>query len=263
MAFVPGEKDPCDFLLQAGADAFRKVLEEARDVMDYTWDRLVEQIGKSNTLTDRTEAMTQFLKNVASGLSAGKVDSLSRTLLLTRLSSLLGLSAGRVETELKKFMKKTTISATRCENKGPSVNYIIEAQREILEVLLNEPGLLAEQEGKIRIEFFTDSIFREIAELLLGFLEEGAEPTLAQLCGRTESPETARWIVELQQSGAERGNYRDRLHQAVEVLWTDIRIREKEKAKAQLKEEDSESLRKISEILQAQKGNPRSGVLKP
>lgn len=263
MAFVPGEKDPCDFLLQAGAEAFGKVLEEARDVMDYTWDRLVEQIGKSDTLTGRTEAMTQFLKNVASGLSAGKVDSLSRTLLLTRLSSLLGLSAGRVEAELKKFMKKTNISAPQQENKGTSGNYIIEAQREILEVLLNEPGLLAEQDGKIRIELFTEPVFREIAQILLGFLDEGIEPTLAQLCGRTESPEVARWIVELQQSGAERGNYRDRLHQAVEVLWADVRTREKEKAKAQLNEEDSESLRKISEILRIQKGNPRSGVFKP
>jgi len=263
MAFIPGEKDPCDFLLQMGAEPFRKVLEEARDVMEYTWNRLVDQMEQGDTMADRTEAMTQFLKNVASGLLSGKVDSLSRTLLLTRLSSLLGLSAGRVEAELKKFMKKTNSSAFPEETKGTGGHYIIEAQREILEVLLNEPGLLAEQNGKIRIELFTDPIFREIARILLDFLEEGIEPTLAQLCARTESPQTAGWIVDLQQSGAQRGNYRDRLRQAAEVLWADVRSRKKEAAKARLKEKDGESLRTISEILRSQKGDRRSGVYKP
>jgi hypothetical protein len=69
--------------------------------------------------------------------------------------------------------------------------------------------------------------------------------------------------VDLQQSGAQRGNYRDRLRQAAEVLWADVRSRKKEAAKARLKEKDGESLRTISEILRSQKGDRRSGVYKP
>lgn len=263
MAFVPEGKDPCDFLLQSGPERFREVLETARDVMEYTWGRLLEQIDSSDTLTDRTEAMKQFLKNIAAGLSAGKVDSLSKTMLMTRLSELLGISAGRVEAELNKFTKKTSFSQTRSQNKDKTGNYIIEAQREILEVLLNEPDLLAEQSREIDVSFFSDPDLHEIAEILLDFLNQGMEPSLAQLCSRIESPEVTRQILELQQNGFLRGNYRPRLQQAVEVLDSEVQRLEKEKAKESLKDDDKDSLRKIHDILKNQKGNLRSGVLKP
>ncbi len=262
MAFVPEGKDPCDFILQCGADRFREVLEAAEDVLEYAWKRLLGRIEAGDTLAGRTEAMKQFLGHVASGLSAGKVDSVSKTLVLTRLSDLLGLSAGRVEAELKKFMKKSSFSDSASQNKGPMRNYIIEAQREILEVLLNEPGLLAEHSGEVTASLFSDPDCREIAEVLLGFLNAGIEPTAAQLCGRIESPEVTNQVLELQEKGAERGHFRLRLEQAVEVLRSERQQREKESAKSRLNEDEKESLRRISEILKSQKGNLRSGVLK-
>lgn len=262
MAFVPEGKDPCDYLLQAGPDAFRQVLDNAQDIFDYTWLRFQQQMEGSDTLADRTEATRKFLQTVAAGISAGKIDSVLRTLLLSRLSNLLDLPAGRIEAELKKFIKKSEFSKPN-EPQNPSLDhYIIEAQQEILRALLNEPGLMAELEGKIQIELFTEPILREIASILLDDLDQGREPTVAQLCGRFESPQTARAIVQLSEEGQRAGNFRQRLRQAVQVLQEDWQNRQKEQIKNARPENDREAVRKIDELLRSQKGNPRSGILK-
>lgn len=260
MAFVPEGKDPCDYLLQEGADALRQVLDNAQDILDYTWQCFQEQLQTSDTLADRAEATRKFLQNVAAGISTGKIDSISRTLLISRLSGLLDLSASRVEAELKKIMKKSEFSKPNGQKNQPESNYIIEAQREILRTLLNEPSLLAEEGEKIQIELFTEPMLNEIAGVLFEYLNEGLEPTAAQLCGQFESPQAAQMIVQLYEEGNRAGNFRRRLRQAAEVLQTDLQNREKEKIKAAAAQKNPEALRKISELLQTQKGNPRSGI---
>lgn len=262
MAFVPEGKDPCDYLLQSGADAFRKVLDNAQDIFDYSWQRFQEQIEQTDTLAERAEAARTFLQHVAAGITAGKIDSISRTLLLSRLSSLLNLPASRIEAELRKIIKKSENSKQDEPKNSSSVHYIIEAQREVLRALLNEPGLMAEEEGKIQSDLFTEPILKEIADVLLANLNEGLEPTIAQLCGRFESPQTAQTVVQLYEQGQQTGNFRTRLHLALEVLREDLRNRVKETIKPAAAERDNQALRKFDELLRTQKGNPRSGFLK-
>jgi DNA primase len=263
MAFVPEGKDPCDYLLQAGADALRQVLDNAQDILDYTWQHFQEQIETSGTLDERAQATRKFLQNVAAGISAGKIDSISRTLLISRLSGLLALPASRVEAELKKIMKKSEISKSDRQKTQPESNYIIEAQREVLRALLNEPSLLAEEGEKIQMELFTEPMLNEIAGVLFDYLNEGLEPTAAQLCGQFESPQAAQTIVQLYEEGRRAGNFRQRLRQAVDVLHADRQNQEKEKIKAAAALSSPDALRKISELLRTQKGNPRSGILRP
>lgn len=261
MAFVPEGKDPCDYLLQAGADAFRRILEQAQDLFDYSWQRFQEQIEQSDTLADRAEVTRKFLQNVAAGITVGKIDSVTRTLLLSRLSGLLNLPVSRIEAELKKIIRKNEFSKPDEPKKPSSVHYSIEAQREVLRALLNEPGLMAEEEEKIRPELFTEPILKEIAAVLLADLNEGVEPTAAQLCGRFESPQAAQTIVELVEEGQRGGDLRTRLHRALDVLREDLRNREKETIKPAAANLNNQAIRKFYELLQTQKGNPRSGIL--
>jgi DNA primase len=262
MAFVPEGKDPCDYLLQAGAEAFRNVLDNAQDIFDYSWHRFQEQMEQSDTLSDRAENTRKFLQIIAAGISAGKVDTVSRTLLLSRLSTLLNLSASRIEAELKKILQKNELAAADEPKQSSSVHYSIEAQREVLRALLNEPSLLAEEEGKIQPDLFTEPTLKEIAEVLLAQLNEGLEPTVAQLCGRFEAPQAAQTIVQLYEEGQQSGNFRLRLHQALEVLQEDRRNREKEAVKPAAQTLNDQAIRKVYELLRTQKGNPRSGILK-
>ncbi|MEJ5260165.1 MAG: DNA primase [Anaerohalosphaeraceae bacterium] len=262
MAFVPEGKDPCDYILQAGPEAFKRVLDNAQDIFEYSWKRLQEQVEQSDTLRDRAEAARTFLQHVAAGITTGKIDTISRTILLSRLSSLLNVPVSRIEAELKKIIKKSEISNPDEPKNPSSVHYIIEAQREVLRALLNEPGLMAEEEGKIQSELFTEPILKEIADVLLTALCDGLEPTIAQLCGHFESPQTAQTIVQLYEEGQQTGHLRSRLHKALEVLREDLRIREKEAFKAAATGSDDQALRKVDEIARTQKGNPRSGILK-
>lgn len=262
MAFVPEGKDPCDYILQAGPEAFKRVLDNAQDIFEYSWKRLQEQVEQSDTLRDRAEAARTFLQHVAAGITAGKIDTISQTILLSRLSGLLNVPVSRIEAELKKIIKKMEISNPDEPKNSSSVHYIIEAQRETLRALLNEPGLMAEEEGKIQSELFTEPILKEIANVLLTALCDGLEPTIAQLCGRFESPQTAQTIVQLYEEGQQGGHLRSRLHKALEVLREDLRIREKEAFKAAATGSNDQALRKVDEIARTQKGNPRSGILK-
>jgi len=56
LAFVPEGKDPCEFLLEAGADAFKAVIYRAEDVLEFKWKNLEEQLQQGENLADRTEA---------------------------------------------------------------------------------------------------------------------------------------------------------------------------------------------------------------
>ena len=45
IASVPQGKDPCDFLLAAGREAFEKLISEALDVFEFKWGRLSESLS--------------------------------------------------------------------------------------------------------------------------------------------------------------------------------------------------------------------------
>jgi DNA primase len=73
-ASVPEGKDPCDFLLIKGKEAFESVINNAVDVMEYKWRRLAENLKGADTLSAQTAAAEEFLKTAAMGLSTGKIN---------------------------------------------------------------------------------------------------------------------------------------------------------------------------------------------
>jgi hypothetical protein len=92
------------------------------------------------------------------------------------------------------------------------------AQREILEVLLNEPGLFHNIERSITEELFDVPILREIAAIVLDILRSEEDFALRTVLARTESVQLGDSIVELQELGERKGNYCSRLTDALDVL---------------------------------------------
>jgi hypothetical protein len=92
------------------------------------------------------------------------------------------------------------------------------AQREILEVLLNEPELLAEVRGQIDVGDFDVPVLRDVALALLDVAERPGGFSLRAVLAGTESTQTGEVIVELQRVGEAKDNYRSRLLDALAVL---------------------------------------------
>jgi len=92
------------------------------------------------------------------------------------------------------------------------------AQREILEVLLNEPGLFHGIERPITEDLFDVPILREIAAILFDILRSGEDFALRAVLARTESVQLGDCIIELQEVGERKGNYGSRLLDALDAL---------------------------------------------
>ena len=269
LAFVPEGKDPCDYVIEAGPEAFEAVIEAAEDVLSFKWKHLADELAGQDSLSQRTEAVQQFLKTVAMAVQAGRVDSLSLAMLIGRLSALLQTPKSLIDEELHKLLKQKPVaerSHGQPEKAGEPEkthnNALLRARREILEVLMHEPTLYASAFGRLtRDDFGPEGPFREIADIVLGFLETGAEPELVQLYGRIETPETASLLTDIASAGGVKGAGPRRLEDSICVLEQQRHRQVFESHKGRLTDEATDALRQIDGRLKEQKGNLRCGGL--
>jgi DNA primase len=223
LASVPEGKDPCDFLLSAGKERFEKLVDEAVDVFQFKWNRLTENFGKDETLAGRRAAIEDFLQAAATSLRSGNLAAIERGLIVNRLSKIIGLDSKEINAELNKRISRSVRAASYgVENqKVRSVDMgeglFAMAQREILEVLLNEPKLFEVVRRRITAEDFDVPMLRQTASILFKAIGANPEIRLAEIIAMTESPEAGSLIVELAQSGEAKGNFESRLAGAMDA----------------------------------------------
>lgn len=270
LAFVPAGKDPCDFVIEAGPQAFEAVIDAAEDVLTFKWKQLAEELNSQNTLAGRTETVQQFLKTVALAIQAGHVDSLSLAMLIGRLSTLLQTPKARIDEELQKLLAKKSSGSPAekeaakrdAETPDAPLTAAEKARYEILEVLLHTPSLYAAAAGRIRVDdFAVGTPLREIADALLGLLTAGQEPSLAQVYSRIESPRAAALLTEMADAGEQKGDAQKRLDDSLTAIEQYCHKQDIEAFKERLADDQTDTLRQIQERLKQQKGNLRNAGL--
>jgi DNA primase len=238
LASVPEGKDPCDFLLAAGKERFEQLIDEAVDVFQFKWNRLTESFSRDETLAGRKAAIEEFLQTVATSLWSGNLAAIDRGLIVNRLSKIIGLDSKEINAELHKRIGRTARTASyNVENqKVRSIDLgegsFAIAQREILEVLLNEPKLFEIVKQKVTAEDFDVPMLRQTASILFETLSANPESRLAEIIARAESPEAGSLIVELAQSGEAKGNFKSRLAGALDAIGRHQAQRRKSEIKA-------------------------------
>ena len=221
LASVPQGKDPCDFLLTAGRKQFEKLVDNAVDVFEFKWKRLTENLDSDETIVGRKAAVEEFLQTVATSLQSGYLSQIDRGLIANRLSKIIGLDSREINAELSRRLTRASKNTsynleTRDVDLGQGLSAA--AQREILEVLLNEPKLFEVVNEKATAEFFDVPILRQIADILFETLNSNAEPSLAAVLAKAESVEVGNVIAELAQAGEEKGNFQPRLIGALNAM---------------------------------------------
>jgi DNA primase len=221
LAFVPEGKDPCEYLLVAGKEGFDHVLAQATDVLQYKWNQLEKAFQTDGLLANRREALNEFLQAAATGLAAENLPVLESGLLLNKVAKIIGLDPKEVNADVNKRMERLSKSkrpdaATEAVDWGQGLHAV--AQREVLEVLLNDPGLFHSIERPVTEDLFDVPILREIAAIVLGILRSDEDFALRAVLARTESVQLGDSIVELQEVGERKGNYCSRLTGALDVL---------------------------------------------
>ncbi|MCU0913311.1 MAG: DNA primase [Planctomycetes bacterium] len=225
LAFVPEGKDPCDFVLAAGKEGFDRVVAQATDVLQFKWDRLRETFAADDTLAGKKAAVEEFLGAIALGFGSNNMPVLESGLMVNRLARMVGLGEAEIRKELARRIKPPS-EAGRGSGRLDGVVSTTDwgqglraaAQREVLEVLLNEPGLLDRVQPGVSPDLFEVPVLASIAVLLLDVIHSEEDYSLSRVLARAESVEMAERIVELQRIGEEKGNYHARLADALGVL---------------------------------------------
>jgi len=224
LASVPEGKDPCDFLLAAGKERFEQLLNDAVDVFQFKWNRLTASFGSDDTLAGKRLAIEEYLQTIATALWAGNVPPIDRGLIVNQISKIIGLDNKQINAELSRRLRQAQRAASyNTENqKGQTIDYgrglFATAQREVLEVLLNEPKLFEIVKQKITAELFDVPILRQIAAILFETLDADVNASLAEILAGIESVELGSSLVELTQAGEEKGNFQARLTGALDVI---------------------------------------------
>jgi DNA primase len=225
LAFVPQGKDPCDFVLAAGKAGLDEVIAQATDVLQYRWDRLRETFAADDTLASRKAAVEEFLQTVALGFGSNQIPVLESGLIVNKLARMIGLSESEIRKELDRRIKppaQPVRTDGRMVASAPATDWgqglHASAQREILEVLLNEPGLFHGVDEGISPDLFDVPILVQLASILLDVIQSEEDFSLGRVLARAESVEVGERIVELQRVGEEKGNYHSRLVDALKVL---------------------------------------------
>ncbi len=191
-------------------------------------------------------------------MNSQSIDPVSKSLMKTKLVDITGLSPREVDGQLRRLMSRSSSYAVKDQkvvSRGPVDDLAIKTQREILEVLLNEPQRCEEMSAHIKPEGFATEVFREIATAVFESCEPGEKIGIVQILMRIESTEGGRQAVKLATDGENKGNYQQRIEDAIEAI---------EKCKANNKRmqirqtiNDDESLSKLTEILKNEnKRNP-------
>jgi len=261
LASVPQGKDPCDFLLAAGKERFEQLVEQAVDVFAFKWDRLTESFGSDDTLTGRKQALDEFMQTIATGLYAGKLTAIETGLIANRLSRIVGLDSKDINIELSRRLARAAKAASYgVENRevqdidwGRGISAV--AQREVLEVLLNEPKLFEVVKRKVTPEVFDVPILKQTAAILFEALNADIGASLKDILAGTESVQVSKCLMELAWAGEEKGNFQSRLSGAIDAL---ARY-QAEKKKIQIKtttEDQTQFLRSVYE--NTEKQNPHN-----
>ena len=224
LASVPEGKDPCDFILTAGKERFEQLLNDAVDVFQFKWNRLTASFGSEDTLAGKRLAIEEYLQTIATALWAGNVPPIDRGLIVNQISKIIGLDNKQINAELNRRLRQAQRTASyNAENqKSQTIDYgqglFATAQREVLEVLLNEPKLFEIVKQKITADIFDVPISRQIAEIMFETLNANIDTSLTEILAKTESVELGSSLVELTQAGEEKGNFQARLTGALDVI---------------------------------------------
>lgn len=228
---LPAGQDPCDFLLAQGKEAFEQLLQQAPDALAYKWEQTLWRLQQEDSVNGRQRAVDAFLRVVAQAFRAHRADAIQRGFQLNKVAKLVDQPVDLVERRLRMLEKELqrgfkrqtdrpaeTPTAQR-QDEFLTADGVTNAQREVLEVLLNRPDLFAQAELAIaEPDEFEDAALRQVAQQVWPYCQAGGEGPLAEMVAGCESVGLSGLMTELAWRGSCRGNYEATLTGALQKL---------------------------------------------
>ncbi|HEV3118708.1 MAG TPA: DNA primase [Gemmataceae bacterium] len=247
IATLPQGLDPCDLLVQQGADAFRAVLDGAVNALDYKLNQVVVAEAAAGIEGKRRAADAVLGVIALAPEMAGSAGAIRQQLIVTRITQRLALKEESVWARLHELRTR----ARARERKGAVSSSAAAAppsppapeERELLQVLLAEPALVRVSAGEIHPEAIQHPAARQLLEELYrlqaeddGLADLPAERAFDLLRARIEDPRLAELAHEMRTVGLQQGERAAWLERIVEEFHRKHRLEpERQEIKNQLR----------------------------
>ena len=223
IATLPAGLDPCDMLVQQGADAFRAVLESAEDALDFKLKRVLSH-EESLGVEGQRRAVDAVLGIIALAPPlTGQAGAVRTQLMVGRISRRLALKEETVWARLQELRANKRppgkTPPTRSEEEAASSVRSakpLPEETELLRVLLAEESLVAEAAASIQPDEIQHPGLRRLLAGLYALLAEGVSPSLEQLRARLGDDPLAQAALNMQEVGLHNLNRADSLRRLLE-----------------------------------------------
>lgn len=254
VATIPAGKDPCDFVIAEGPEALRNLVDQSPDALQYVWNQRYQALqiaGQANNPTERNRLIEDFLKLIVTSETFGAIDSIKQQNLAQHIAHILNIPAMDLQQQMRRLRRgviRPKAQANSPAHGSTSVKGVHgDPQREILEVLLDDPELFDDAAERIDPTHFTDAMLRTIAQWVWQMGSDG-RLSLEELLATEALSSLQPVIVEMSLAGHRRSNHEETLRDAVNLI-----LDREEKSKLQnLKAEsmsDNDKLRDLQQKL--------------
>jgi DNA primase len=207
IATLPEDLDPCDLLVQQGADAFREVLDKATDALEFKLESVLG--GRTHLgVEESRRAVDAVLAVIALAPPLpGQAGTLKAQLMVGRIARRLALKEETVWARLRELRAKregegpATASTPPDEEPQPHTARAAPEERELLELLLAEPAFVATARAAIPADEIAHPDLRLLLQGLYDLDAAGVPPTLDLLRPRLQDARVASGALRLQEIG--------------------------------------------------------------
>jgi DNA primase len=200
VAALPSGLDPCDLLVKEGPGPMRRALESAVDALEF---KLTQSLAREDTTG--VEGRRRVVDSVLGVLSLapaarGEAAAIKMQLIVGRISRRLGVSEQTLWSRLDELRRQRR-SQEPPPSQEPRSGPAAPEERELLQVLLAEPSLVARAAAEVTPEEVGHPGLRSLLQGLYGQLAQGREPTLDGMRDEVASPALLSKAFELQEVG--------------------------------------------------------------
>lgn len=206
VASIPDGLDPDEFLLRDGAPAFDALLANAPEALTYAWKLTARKFeSHPGDLTAQQKAATEYLELLSGASGARTADDLRWGTALARVSRLTGIPLDDLHRRFRRTRPKARPAANSGETAAPppakSPRQALDgrsvAERQVLGVLLAEPGHWSSVQLRLRAEDFANPDLRRLADGFWQNQRDEGETVLCEFLSAVSDQQLAALAIEL------------------------------------------------------------------
>ena len=266
IATLPEGLDPCDLLVKEGPEPLNNVLAGAINVLEFKLNQVLA-LPETDGVEGKRRAVEAVLKVIAlAPRLPGQAGDMKTQLIVTRIARRLNLKEETVWARLEELRQER---GGETAPKKPSAPESSDSQRqakaapeerELLEVLLAEPRLVAAARSEIAPEMIEHPGLRQLLQGLYELLEAGDPPTLDNLRPRIDNLRLQTWAMQRQEIGSKNPDREGWLRQILDHF----RERRLQPMKQELVNQlhaERDHASALEKLRQLQSGSSHGGVL--